>query len=117
MHQREKKTLSIDFDGTIVDHAFPRIGALKEGVKEALDQLKEFYVIVISSCRTSRLFNRPFSKNPYLDQMRDFLQANGIHYDRIDDGNEGKVVAFAYVDDRAIRFENNWPEITERLMP
>jgi len=109
-----KKTISVDFDGTIVEQAFPKIGKLKPGVKEALTLLSEKYTIVVSSCRTSALFKRG-ENNPYLDEMRAFLDANEIPYDRIDLGNEGKVVAIAYIDDRAISFQDNWSEIAALL--
>ncbi len=111
-----KRTISIDFDGTIVEHDFPRIGKLKEGAKEAITALKEHYTIVISSCRTSAVFNRKEgAENPYFEQMKSFLDQNEIPYDRIDLGNEGKVVAVAYIDDRAISFRDNWLEIAQSL--
>lgn len=110
-----KKTLSIDFDGTIVEHHFPEVGPLKPGVKEAIDLLKEKYTIVISSCRTSALFNRGIA-NVHLENMKRCLDDNNIHYDRIDLGNEGKVVASAYIDDRAVKFDNNWEQIARALL-
>lgn len=111
-----KKTLSIDFDGTIVEHEFPNIGPLIDGAKEALQRLSKKYEIVISSCRASRLFNHPGQKNPHLEEMIEFLDANEIPYDRIDMGNEGKVVAEYYIDDRAITFRDNWGTISRELM-
>lgn len=109
-----KQTLSVDFDGTIVDHAFPLIGGLKPGVKEAITKLKEKYTIVISSCRASQLFNRG-KPNKYVEEMRKFLDDNDIPYDRIDEGDEGKIVAVAYIDDRGIRYQDNWAQIAESL--
>lgn len=122
-----KYTICVDFDGTIVDHAFPEIGILKPGVREALEKLSEHFTIVISSCRTSQLFKKekpeiciPDQLNAcgrdYAGEMRAFLDEHKIPYDRIDMGDEGKVVAIAYIDDRAYRFENNWEQLCKQLL-
>ena len=111
-----KPTISVDFDGTICEHKFPSIGPLKPGAKEALQKLSKKYTIVISSCRGSKLFNRRFKDNPYIEEMREFLVKNGIPFDRIDMGDEGKVVAIHYIDDRAIDFKNNWDDIVKELL-
>lgn len=123
---RLRYTVCIDFDGTVVDHAFPEIGTLKPGAKEAIQKIHKHYAVVISSCRSSALFRKP---NPeicipdqgapdgrdYIEEMRSFLLANEIPFDRIDMGDEGKVVAVAYIDDRGMRFTDNWREISEEL--
>jgi hypothetical protein len=168
-----RHTLSVDFDGTIVDHAFPEIGKLKPGVKEALSRLIEKYDIVISSCRASQLFRKAptalsadhvlkivmkhvtwqipegFSTEEarvkleeyfhdcrpkqipdmvradgrdYVREMEEFLKAAAIPYTRIDRGDEGKVVAVAYIDDRAIRYsgsfagECEWTQLADGLL-
>lgn len=109
-----KKTISVDFDGTIVEHAFPEIGDLKPGVKDALTRLSQTYEIVISSCRASALFAGAHRVD-YVQRMKEFLDENQIPYDRIDMGNEGKIVAVAYIDDRGIEFKDNWHDIADRL--
>jgi len=109
-----RQTVSIDFDGTICEHRFPEIGPIKPGAKEALTRLITTSKRWISSCRASALFKRG-PDNPYVDAMEKCLKDNEIPYTRIDRGDEGKVVAIAYVDDRGIRFEDNWPEIAEAL--
>jgi len=111
------KTIVIDFDGTICGHAFPEIGEVKPGVKAALEKLRQHFEIVISSCRASKMFrNEDGSPSHHVDAMVSWLDWHGIPYDRIDMGDEGKVVATAYIDDRAIRFEDNWEEITDQLI-
>lgn len=110
-----RQTIVIDFDGTIVDHEFPEIGKLKLGVKEALSELIKDYDIVISSCRNNPEVNRfgiPFK------EMKKFLDQEGIPYTYLDDGKHGKVAAHAYIDDKAIRFddvENSWGKILYKL--
>lgn len=126
----KKWTICVDFDGTIVEHRFPEIGPIYPGAKEALQKLSEKYTIVISSCRASALFRKlnPESAIPdqhppdgrdYVKEMEDFLVKNEIPFDRIDRGDEGKVVAVAYIDDRAVHFnprERPWPVIAEAIL-
>lgn len=104
MNRRRHWTVAIDFDGTIVDHAFPDIGELKAGAKEAIEKLYEEYEIVISSCRASKLYEESRKERDFVQEMELFLIENGIPFDRIDRGDEGKVVAVAYIDDRAKEF-------------
>jgi hypothetical protein len=48
------KIISIDFDGTIVENAYPDIGTLKKGAKEVINRLcDEGFVILINTCRTA----------------------------------------------------------------
>jgi haloacid dehalogenase-like hydrolase len=102
----------VDFDGTIVEHEFPEIGSLKTGVIEALSAFRrEGHEIVISSGRNSISMNKKFQK-----EMIEFLDEKKVPYDFIDDGKSGKIIADFYIDDRAIRFENNWKEITRKLL-
>ena len=101
-----RPSVCIDFDGTIVDHRFPEIGSMKEGVREALKKIHETHYIIISSSR-----NR-FGDN-YVEEMEDFLIANNLPYDEIDRGN-GKPHADAYIDDRGIRF-TNWKEVVKQF--
>ena len=122
-----KYTISVDFDGTIVEYAFPEIGPLKPVVKETLTKLAEKYTIVVSSCRASQLFRKPNpeivipdqhppGERDFVQEMKDFLVREGIPHDRVDMGDEGKVVAVAYIDDRAYRYDNNWEEICQKLL-
>jgi 2-hydroxy-3-keto-5-methylthiopentenyl-1-phosphate phosphatase len=109
-----KKTLVVDFDGTIVKNDFPRIGKLKPGVKEALKRLSTKYEIAISSCRNNA--GLPFYTKRYFNEMVNFLNKNKVPYDWIDDGTNGKPVGVYYIDDRAISFRDNWDEIADTLM-
>jgi hydroxymethylpyrimidine pyrophosphatase-like HAD family hydrolase len=114
-----KKTLAIDFDGTIVEMDFPEIGALKPFAKETLEVLKqEGHNIIIWTCR-------------YGDkekQVKKFLADNEIPYDTINDHipqnvkdlrhlhpDTRKVFADIYIDDRQIFWLDDWKMIAERL--
>lgn len=120
-----RQVLCIDFDGTIVENAFPQIGKLKPNVVEVLQKLNEKYDIVISSCRTSKEFEGSPERLKIIQDMINCLIDNKIPYKRIDMGDEGKVIADYYIDDRAISFNSkhnlnvdgsfDWEEILEGL--
>jgi len=105
--------VAIDFDGTIVEDKYPNIGPLKENAVSCIKLLKELgCYIIVTSCRTSPNRTSSVTERSLQRQiMQKFLRENDIPYDWVDDGTQGKVVADIYVDDRAIRFENNWDEI------
>lgn len=116
-----KPTLAIDFDGTLCDHEYPGIGEVKEGAREALRVFREMgYHILIYTCRTSSHHFEIFGgtpgdkalERPRVQDMIAWLNEHDIPYDEVDDGSRGKVLAAAYIDDRAVRFEDNWKELT-----
>ncbi len=111
---RDRRTLVVDFDGTIVDHEFPGIGKLKAGAKEALIALSKTFRIVIYSCRNNAM--EMHGTDMYFKAMKHFMEVNGLDFCEFDAGTSGKPVAHAYIDDRGIAFEDNWPAIQKRLL-
>lgn len=110
----KKPVLAVDFDETISDLSmWPHAGNPKDGVKDALTQLIKKYEIVIYTCRTN--LNQP-NRDFHISEIKRFMVKYAIPYDRLDLGLEGKIVATAYIDDRAIPFENNWPIIAKALL-
>ena len=99
-----KKTVVVDFDGTIVTHKFPKIGDLQPGVIEALEKISKKFVIIISSCRNNTEFS---NRRSYYQDMVKFLRENKIPHDGVDDGKNGKPFAEYYIDDRGIRYNDN----------
>ena len=100
--------IAVDFDGTVVKHAYPKIGTLKEGAKEALVAFHEAgHKIIIWTCRAGQEER----------DVRAFLQANEIPFDTINNPIMGadlgtrKVYADLYIDDKGIQFDENWDEI------
>jgi hypothetical protein len=45
--------------------------------------------------------------------MIEFLDKEGVPYDEIDDGSRGKPLADLYLDDKALRVEDNWEEVEQ----
>ena len=111
------KTIAIDFDGTIagIEH-FPDIGEPEPGVVHAIRALKVAgYLIVIHSCRLSRGEFPTRAVEAHRLAVQAFLSAHGIPYDHIW-MEEGKPIAWAYIDDKGIRYEKNWPAIEAMLL-
>ena len=114
-----KKTIAVDFDGTIVTMDFPKIGTLKPYAKETIEVLKnEGHKIIIWTCRYG---NKE-------DEVRTFLKENRIPYDTINDHTPGdisnlkhlvpetrKVFADIYIDDRSIFWIDDWRMIATKL--
>jgi hypothetical protein len=119
--QKEQKTICCDFDGVICASQYPGLGPLIPGAKQALQLLKALgYRIIISSCRSCAWNWDIYYKDTEFKHAKDrqvfkdmvtFLDENEIPYDEIDDGTKGKVSAAYYIDDKGIRFQNNWEEI------
>jgi len=108
-----KIKIAVDFDGVCCEDQFPGIGSIKPNLIESLNQLKSYCEIIIYSARANlNLDNR----DQLIEDMKEFLDFNQIPYDRIDDGREGKPMADIFIDDRAIPFENNWPEIAKAIL-
>lgn len=118
MQDRKGLTIAIDFDGTIVEHAYPRIGAIKEYAIETMKALKtEGHRIIIWSCRWGRKE----------EEMIEFLEKNGIPYDTINEPtdtdlevDEGfyecrKVYADLYIDDKGVFPATRWDLIAKAL--
>jgi hydroxymethylpyrimidine pyrophosphatase-like HAD family hydrolase len=100
--------IAVDFDGTVVDHRYPEIGDLKAGAKDALKAFKKAgHKIAIWTCRAGK------------EELavRQFLIQNDIPFDSINTAVPGtdlgtrKIYADVYIDDKALRFEDNWGEI------
>lgn len=117
-----KHTICVDFDGTLCDIAFPDIGAPKAGGKEALALFRRLgYRVVIWTCRTCHFHYEIFGGDPAqptlertkVKAMIAWLDLHGFEYDEIDDGSRGKPFAEFYIDDKGIRFDNNWAMIAE----
>ena len=100
----KKKTVAIDFDGTIVENIFPEIGAIKQNV---VDKMREWYeqghTIIVWTCRTDQ----------YAEEARKFLDDNEIPYHYFNENPTSplgdwcrKILADVYLDDRALNVDD-----------
>jgi hypothetical protein len=107
-----KPLLCIDFDDTIChENVYPGEGSLIPGALEAITQLREKFEIAIYSARN----NPEIRDQPErMKQMVLMLDKYKIPYDKII--LDYKPLAIRFVDDRAIKFDNNWESIVKELM-
>lgn len=107
--------IAIDFDGTIVDHKYPAIGELKPDAKEVINDLATRHNIIIWTCRGGQELNA----------MIDFLDREGIRYDRINENMSyewigfkpfPKVYADCYIDDRNLGGFPGWGNVQRILL-
>ena len=112
------KIAVIDFDGTLCKFAFPDVGPIEPNVREALETLKSAgYKIHIHSCRTATYWNRPDERRIHTKLILNFLQEHKLPYDKVIlDPTMDKPIADVYIDDRGIRYDNNWLEIAKELI-
>lgn len=110
----------VDFDGTICEHKYPKVGPPKMGVREALVRFRELGLrIVIHSVRTASYWRYLAPDEPELDPVnqlevvRQYMAEHELPYDEI--CLSDKPLAVAYIDDRAYRFEDNWWELTQQV--
>jgi len=106
--------LAIDFDGTIVRHEFPYIGALKPNAKEVINNLYDRgFGIFIWTCRDSTFHPKLVEKfedaEPTVFHVHDFLEKEGIKYDGININHPElefhpvpKIYADIYIDDKQL---------------
>jgi len=113
-----KKTICVDFDGTICEWKYPAEGKPLPGVKSAMKIFRELgFRIIISSCRT----NKKINPNIYKEQkniIENYLIKNNIIFDEIDDGENGKVIADFYIDDKAVEFSERtgWAKVIRKIL-
>ena len=100
-----KKTVCVDVDGVLarydgwkgVDH----FGEPIHGAKEFLEKLSAMCDVVIYTTRCCEEINKPEKAWLLKNRVRDWLDKHGLKYSDIFIG-QGKPIASAYVDDRAI---------------
>lgn len=95
--------LAIDFDHTCFINDWPNIGDMVPGAQEYLQKLKQDgHWLIIWSGRANTKKNDPVGRAKGLQVMRDALVRFGIPFDEIDYGDQGKVLADLYCDDKAV---------------
>jgi hypothetical protein len=106
------RTIAVDFDDTIVVRVFGTLVPAKDCV-EGLHMLREQgYRIVIHSARS---WDKWQDKVERENEMVNLLDHWEIPYDEIYTG-KGKPPAMAYVDDRGLRFSDNWLDIVRLIL-
>ncbi|MGM5469625.1 BT0820 family HAD-type phosphatase [Flavobacteriaceae bacterium LMO-SS05] len=111
MNFQNKLIVAIDFDGTIVEDAFPKIGKPKIFAFETLKRLQE---------DGHRLILWTYRCGSKLDEAVSFCEANGIHFyavnksfpeEEFDTTQSRKIYADLFIDDRNLGGFLGWGEI------
>jgi hypothetical protein len=77
-----------------------------------MESLKEMgYHITIFTSRMCKMAQDNGEIPTQLPAIKAKLAKHGIPYDDIAMPEDGKIGADYYIDDKAIRFDNNWPEV------
>lgn len=102
--------IAVDFDGTIVEDAYPEIGKPRPFAIKTLQMLARKHRLILWTCREGK----------ELEAAVTFCQKNGIdlyavnrNYPEEDDNNyySRKIDADIYIDDRGIGKMPSWGEI------
>lgn len=111
------KIAVIDFDGTLCKFAFPDVGPIEPNVRAALETLKGAgYTIKIHSCRTATYWGNDMERTGHIRLIRDFMARHKLPHDEIITSvTVDKPIADVYIDDRAVKYENNWLDIARML--
>ena len=112
----ETHTIAVDFDGTIVEDAFPDIGKPQLFAFETLKALQE---------KGHRLILWTYRYGKQLDAAVDFCKSHGIEFyavnksfpeEKFDPKYSRKINADYFIDDRNIGGLMGWGEIYQHLL-
>ena len=107
-------TIAVDFDNTLANQDAEGNIWPVEGAREAMISLHQLgHVLIIHTCRTTEAIaaDRLAEEVAFIE---DFLHYFQIPFDQIFVGP--KLIADAYVDDRAVSFRGDWPETLQQLI-
>jgi hydroxymethylpyrimidine pyrophosphatase-like HAD family hydrolase len=111
------KLIAVDFDGTIVEHAYPEIGSEMLFAFSTLKELQK---------KGHRLVLWTYRVGEYLQQAVDYCAANGVQFYAVNENypgemNEGnysrKLLADIFIDDRNIGGFPGWDQVWQMLHP
>ena len=115
MNLNDKLIIAIDFDGTVVDDAYPKVGKPKLFAIETLKKLQE---------DGHRLILWTYRSGSQLDDAVAFCKSKGINFyavnrsfpeDEFDNTKSRKIHADLFIDDRNIGGFMGWGEVYQRL--
>ena len=107
--------IAVDFDGTIVEHKYPKIGKTMPFAFEVLKELqKQGYLIILWTYRAGK----------ELKEAVDFCQKNDLEFyavncsypeEKYDESISRKILADIYIDDRNLGGFPGWSKIWQML--
>ena len=115
MNFQNKLIIAVDFDGTIVDDAYPKIGKTRIFAFETLKRLQE---------DGPRLILWTYRCGTKLQEAVDFCKENGIEFyavnasfpeEKFDNNRSRKIHADLFIDDRNIGGILGWGEVYQLI--
>lgn len=115
MNLYDKLTIAVDFDGTIVENAYPAIGKTRLFAFETLKKLNE---------DGHRLILWTYRYGSRLQEAVDFCKENGVEFyavnksfpeEEFDESKSRKIHADIFIDDRNIGGVLGWGEVYQLL--
>jgi len=102
--------IAVDFDGTIVQHDYPRIGKVMPFAFETLKKFKEKHgdELILWTCREGK----------ELQEALDYCKQNGLVFDAVNENLSSinirprKIFAHWYIDDKANDEYINWKHLS-----
>ena len=113
----DSKVIAVDFDGTIVTHAYPAIGK---------EMLFAFATLKELQSRGHKLILWTFRSGDLLDEAVEYCRKNGVEFYAVNknypeeiftDKISRKVNADIFIDDRNIGGFRGWSEVWQMLHP
>jgi hypothetical protein len=113
----DSKVIAVDFDGTIVEHEYPRIGK---------EMLFAFATLKALQKKGHKLILWTFRDGKYLDEAVEFCKQNGIEFyavnknypeEQYDLSMSRKINADIFIDDRNVGGFHGWDKIWQMLHP
>ena len=107
--------IAIDFDGTLVEHSYPKIGKEIPHAFETVEALK---------AKGHRLILWTYRSGNLLQEAVDYCEEKGIIFDAVNanfrdekltDHNQRLIKADVYIDDRNVGGLSDWLEVKQKL--
>ena len=115
--KKDVKTIAVDFDGTLCEYAFPKIGNQTDDqkllVKELINLRKQGHKLILYTCRGDN------EQYKCLTEAIDWRRQQGLEFDSVNENIPGyvkksgyspKPVADIYLDDKALNIKD-WKQI------
>jgi hydroxymethylpyrimidine pyrophosphatase-like HAD family hydrolase len=111
------KVIAVDFDGTIVEHAYPQIGK---------EMLFAFATLKELNKKGHKLILWTFRHGEYLNEAVEYCKKNGVEFYAVnknfpeevwDENVSRKINADIFIDDRNVGGFLGWSEIWQLLHP
>tara|TARA_R110002126_G_scaffold237443_1_gene380959 strand:+ start:5073 stop:5456 length:384 start_codon:yes stop_codon:yes gene_type:complete len=106
-----KLVIAIDFDGTIVEEAYPSLGKLRKGAKKYINKLhNDGHIIIINTCRSGVHQNAAFKMLVGLEVEFDLMNENHPSVIAEYNSDSRKISADLYIDDKNLVKLPSWKQ-------